>query len=196
MQPSAFLSIDLDFWQLHKDSKYFIDVLNKVFSIKNKVNIYLEHEEMLGDVNISKSRILINIDYHDDYRMSCNEELNCSNWVDYVTWKKDGHYIWISPYDGLYLQKEIHKPDKWMKNETFFRPMRILNKYNIENCSICISPDHFMYYENCVYKLFGDIYKKNIDKIICTSNAHEEISRMYDIYKSEIEYSRKRSNCS
>ena len=187
MKTDAFLSIDLDYWQVTSGEKSLRDVLDIALCL-DKINLYIEHDEIINDVNNSNARVLINIDYHDDYTMEDPLEAHCGNCI---TWKKTGKYIWVSPYNGVSVKKV--KTSEWLDYNQYVRPVKVLKKYNLAGCSICISPFHYSSYCNCVYKIFPDIYIENKKKIICDESCEEVVMQMKNIYEEEKKYSRKRS---
>jgi hypothetical protein len=188
MKQLAFLSIDLDYFDGTISGKTFDELMNFIFSNLKKIKIYVEHEEILEDVNSSKARTLINIDKHDDYTYTSSKnrnQLNCGNWVDFVSWKKSGEYIWVLPYyNYFFLGKQRKNQDKWGKDRFIsYRPMNLIKKHEIENCSICISPNHFIRYDCYVCKNLIRIINKNKDKIICSNDVIDHAEHLNKMYK-------------
>lgn len=108
-----FLSLDIDFFNLsnHKplgqkpkifESKAaLLATLERITDLAKKTNIPLHavtnHQQMLGAVNNSQAERLVNIDFHSD--LCCVDsnlhEINCGTWINYITWRSEGKYLWI-----------------------------------------------------------------------------------------------------
>ena len=100
-KPYIYLSIDMDYWDDHKQAE--IDINNVVTIAKRKnipVNAVMNHQQLLKFANNSKSRILVNFDKHSDLTDTDIDELSCGSWVSYVKWASEGTYVWVSPQSG------------------------------------------------------------------------------------------------
>lgn len=108
-----FLSFDIDFFnksnhepESKQPSQFqrteaLKSTLEKLTALSEKLEIPLwavtNHQQMLGAVNASNADRLVNIDYHSDLCCAdgCLRELNCGTWINYVTWRNEGKYLWI-----------------------------------------------------------------------------------------------------
>lgn len=102
----GYLSIDLDFFEVHKDRMIGYDMMNffdNLFVQYNKVYLCREHHNMLEDINRIKPDVLVNLDWHSDIAGFNSDssnmelhELDDGTWVDYVEGSKL-LYVWIYP---------------------------------------------------------------------------------------------------
>ncbi len=108
-----YLSIDIDYWRLNQSG--YIDFLCNVAKLNKKIIVVHSHECLLDDIDDSKCKTLINVDYHSDlcethgdvsagiYNGLPKDEgnkpikLNEGVWVNFVRWRHSGNFLWIYP---------------------------------------------------------------------------------------------------
>lgn len=94
MSRDTYLSIDLDYWN---KAPFEPALLDAVFARGERPHVTLDHHDLLphADAHPELSH-LVNIDYHSDL-LSTHEPPHIGNWVNYVSWREHGHYLWILP---------------------------------------------------------------------------------------------------
>jgi len=155
----SYLSIDLDFWTTHDNGRSAGQFFNKVFALNVPILFVHEHEELLQDINKSKSDILYNVDYHSDLcsdnELIKGEKPNDGTWANFVSWKRRGEYIWICPNiktcykggkgDGICCGDWRLDPFK-TKKESFWKSVSLTQKLNtidwrtVKQVGVCLSP--------------------------------------------------------
>jgi hypothetical protein len=93
----TYLSVDVDFWCDAEQARQQLHLLLKSRSLRRITTACMNHQQMLREVNASGARRLRNIDAHSDLAEQNVEVLNCGTWVSYVSWRKEGEYIWVRP---------------------------------------------------------------------------------------------------
>lgn len=153
----AYLSIDLDFWKEHCDSRSSTNFFNKVFALNVPMLFVIEHEELLKDINKSKTNVLYNVDYHSDLcsnnELKKNEKPTDGSWVNYVTWQKKGEYYWICPsYEMCYEEQNgtccgtkgldpfKHKKESTWKSIEVTQKLNTIDWRTIKKIGVCLSP--------------------------------------------------------
>jgi hypothetical protein len=96
---NTYLSVDVDFWLEPTRAREQLYRLMQHIG-KRPIIAVMNHQQMLREVNASKAKRLTNIDAHSDLAESSVSKLNCGTWISYVTWRKQGEYIWIRPDVG------------------------------------------------------------------------------------------------
>ena len=109
MSTGIYLSIDLDFWGiLDVDDPVtgLVAFLDKVAALNlvKPVKVVIDHHDLLLDIEESKCRRIINVDYHSDL---VDEEdpigVDCGTWGNYIPWKAEGIFEWRYPsYEQCY----------------------------------------------------------------------------------------------
>jgi len=108
---SSYLSIDLDYFttvtsrgtHVFDDQKDYHKFFNTIFTKNIPVLLVDSHEMILDHVNSFPSDILYNMDYHNDVFPVCTMDLKhgygleCGSWGNFVSWRKDGTFIWCLP---------------------------------------------------------------------------------------------------
>lgn len=163
MKKTTFLSIDLDFWGPTR-SGACTKFINKILSLGALVKCYIEHDHMLRRINAPENqelKILANVDFHDDLMEvdDCNiairRGLTCANWVEYVSWRQSGKYLWCSPDkkaalsmgDGICgeffgdLTKSYGKTSSW-KKISVVDGIRGFSYDAVAEVGICLSPHY------------------------------------------------------
>jgi hypothetical protein len=92
----TYLSVDLDFWIDPTRAREQLYRLMQHIG-KRSIIAVMNHQQMLAYVNASGAKRLINIDAHSDLAESSVRKRDCGTWISYVTWRKQGEYIWIRP---------------------------------------------------------------------------------------------------
>lgn len=92
--PDTYISIDLDYWNKASHDPWLLDA---VFASGKPIAVTLDHHDLLPhlEAQAGLSRV-VNVDYHSDF-FSTHEPLHCGNWVNYVSWRARGHYLWVLP---------------------------------------------------------------------------------------------------
>ena len=95
-----YLSIDIDFW---RDEHLAVSCIEKVVLGAKRSGIPIvavtNHQQLLGHVNKSDAETLVNLDLHSDLDGDANE-LHCGTWVEYVSWRKHGTYVWLRTHSS------------------------------------------------------------------------------------------------
>ena len=108
----TFLSVDLDFWCLHKKrTESFEHLMFKLFKLGVPINCVMYHHEMLSLVNEQPIDKLINIDYHSDFADIDNNRLtkeyfNEGTWINFVEESNKSEFLWIYPQKSCTLTTE------------------------------------------------------------------------------------------
>lgn len=106
-----FVSIDVDYWAFGKynadgPAPFWPSVpleryLNQVTELARQkgipISCVMNHNQMLEKVCKSNADQLFNIDSHSDLCSKDVEVLNCGTWISYVSWRKQGEYVWFTP---------------------------------------------------------------------------------------------------
>jgi hypothetical protein len=98
VRTGSYLSIDLDYWDLLGGERA-LRFLGRVFALCVPIYVCGSHESLLLDPEITKVRKLLNVDFHSDYQVwpQKGSPLTCGNWVNHVSWKQEGVYVWHFP---------------------------------------------------------------------------------------------------
>lgn len=120
----TYLSVDVDFFNGRSDEileEYLKNLLK--YSKDNDVPLVAvtNHQQLLGFVNKSEARKLVNIDEHSDLTDNSYHVLECGTWVSFVKWRKEGVYRWI--YSGSYPSRGDCNGDY-----TIFHSERIIDR--------------------------------------------------------------------
>ena len=100
----TYLSIDTDFWnglppsRLRRDCERIVSALR---ARRVPVVAVMNHQQMLPYVSDAPARRLLHIDQHSDLCDSEVAELNCGSWVSFVSWRREGEYIWLRRHHVL-----------------------------------------------------------------------------------------------
>lgn len=95
MEPTLFLSVDIDFWHLPGPAESTLSSLVKFVRDRGiPLTVVMNHQQMLRQVNASPARILVNLDEHSDLVDRDVTDLTCGTWVSYVRWRAAGAYLW------------------------------------------------------------------------------------------------------
>jgi hypothetical protein len=151
---SAYLSIDLDFWSKHKDTKAATRFFRKVMGLNVPVTFVIEHEELVNDIKKVKGlKTLYNVDYHSDIiaKEECEEdEPEDYNWANYIPQSKQADFFWILPsrkcndtYEGLCHADGINpfdEPEKSGWKSCQIQTQSFINWKNITRVGVCLSP--------------------------------------------------------
>lgn len=97
MKPLCYLSIDIDFWPSPRYAEEPLRRLFDRFMSRVPVRAVMNHHQLLRHVDASPARVLVNLDWHSDFKggVDC---LSCGSWVSYVRWRGEGEYVWACPY--------------------------------------------------------------------------------------------------
>jgi len=153
----AYLSIDLDFWMNQTTPQRANEFFSKVFALDVPKLFVVEHEELIDDVDESNADILYNLDFHSDIcsenQIYKGESPEDGTWVNFVSWKKQGEYVWICPdivecYDcasGICHGEDEYDPFKY-QTECAWRSIILTQKLKtidwgaISHVGVCLSP--------------------------------------------------------
>jgi hypothetical protein len=177
MAPTAYLSIDMDFFNGLKPNKVF-DVLDQLFwyvvymtpltlwNTKGPVIAVQNHQQLLQHANERPSGVLINVDQHSDMQESKTiSELHCGNWVNFVKWRKNADYLWVRSREicwgncnGCSNLVRWNSDHQWREAKTVRRSSNILDplikNYVLTGVGLCLSPDYvFSDLEPVFYKI-------------------------------------------
>jgi hypothetical protein len=179
----VYLSIDLDYWANHclfsaKQCNTFFKKLADV-NVK-KFKFVKHHEGLLRHASDNNCDTLVNVDFHSDltnlYSNGIKSELNEGTWVSFVSWRKEGSFIWMLPSKSFeewgYCQDTtiIRKfEDLNFKNTGWKKIKKQIGTRNIkwkDVCAvgICLSPEWLEYSEplRCVLpSLFGNVVSRS-----------------------------------
>jgi hypothetical protein len=150
----AYLSVDLDFWSKHQDTKSATRFFRRVLGLNAPVTFVIEHEELIDDINKMKNmHTLYNVDYHSDIiaEIDCIDEIpEDYNWANYVNNRENADYFWIMPnkkcndtWEGLCHSDGINPFDEpgmsgW--KDCQFKTMSFINWKEITRVGVCLSP--------------------------------------------------------
>jgi len=107
----SYLSIDLDYWAVHKDVVKDINHSTRFFRKIKQLNIPMyvvySHEQLLPHINENECECLYNIDYHSDISGYFNVEEKQKwlkknkpvdgTWAMFVDWRKKAKFVWRYP---------------------------------------------------------------------------------------------------
>lgn len=169
MKEPAFLSIDIDYWNNYYHAEWvkksMIKTLEKIYAHARQNSIPLScvtnHQQMLKLVEAAGKqgvRTLVNVDTHDDVVPKDVTDFNCGTWISYVSWRKEGKYIWIHrPHCGQYCGGyptngyDNNEWIEWLRMWEINRGVRALRgrylgelfkKYSFTHISFCESPSY------------------------------------------------------
>jgi len=101
MKRDTYLSLDLDYWRKAKNAKGVESFFYNLFQLKREFFLVKSHDQLLGDINSSQCSSLINVDFHSDVAEDNVDgkplRLNEGTWVNFVTWKTTGSFLWLHP---------------------------------------------------------------------------------------------------
>jgi hypothetical protein len=97
-----YLSVDLDYWKEHDTPTAANVFFRRLLSLKKRMYVVRNHQQLIKHIKAfpPKDDILVNVDYHSDIIEGWNirsTQLTCANWVNYVPFRKRGHFIWLYP---------------------------------------------------------------------------------------------------
>lgn len=157
----TFLSIDVDYWSLgHRNPSISLDDFLRKITIGARskgipISAVMNHNQMLRKVCMSPARRLYNIDTHSDLASSNVSNYNCGTWISYITWRREGEYIWHCPPhqksfgdcnggENIFTDKRVKKHlSDWGNVDrvasSVIAPVDELLKDCVEIC-VCMSP--------------------------------------------------------
>lgn len=154
----CFLSIDTDYWT--SPNKAYI-ALNSLFGyLQNHPTptiAVMNHQQLLGYVNDSKSDLLINVDTHADIAAEDQflTELNCGTWLSFVKWRKQADYLWVR--SGYIWQgncngvagERWNRGHGWNSAKTKKMPenldlVDLVKDYELTGVGLVLSPDYIV----------------------------------------------------
>jgi len=97
---NVYLSIDLDYWQKHRNPKACTAFFQKVWKLGLPVYVVMDHHHLLPHVNASDCDTLVNVDYHSDLadvRPGYVLDFGEGTWTNFVDWRWGGTLIWHYP---------------------------------------------------------------------------------------------------
>lgn len=115
-----YLSIDLDYWCKDKTPRRVNAFFKKVFALREEIMVVESHERLLSHINHCKGcDVLCNVDFHSDFvgnyhfkkEDGTKDKPMDANWVNFVSWRKKGHYIWVCPFKQCYRNLFRLKPE-------------------------------------------------------------------------------------
>jgi hypothetical protein len=151
---SSYLSIDLDFWKEHKDTKSATRLFRKVLGLNAPVTFVIEHEELVADIKkVKKLDTLYNIDYHSDIiaQEDCSHpDPEDYNWANYIPQSHKADFYWILPnmkcndaWEGLCHADGINpfnEPERSGWKSCQIKTQSFVDWRNIERVGVCLSP--------------------------------------------------------
>jgi len=174
---STYLSVDLDFWSQHNDTKSATRFFRRVQGLNVPVTFFIEHDEMVQDIKkVKELTPLYNVDYHSDIiaHKERGDYAEDYNWANFIPGSKKADYTWILPnrkcynlYEGLCHGDGIDpfdEPEKSGWKSCTVDTMSKINWKNIVRVGVCISP------------------------IYITVKTVAPVLRKYDISRQEIEH--------
>jgi hypothetical protein len=94
-----YTSIDIDFFNSIGTFAETEEYLNHVFHTVKECKIpciaVMNHQQLIPFVSVCPARQLINLDEHSDLGNEEDTWLSCGSWVNYITWRNRGEYIWL-----------------------------------------------------------------------------------------------------
>lgn len=195
------LSIDLDFWA---GSNFPIGpaelFLEYVFKAVDRLRVYESHEQVLPQVNGSGCNILINLDFHSDFYMGSPdpndnpENAGDGDWVDFVSWRKNGSFFWLPPCndhllpygagrcDRLWHRSPWPQPpiehNQWKRVGYLLDPRTQIRWQDVQDVSVAISPDYLdttPLSEDGIWNLLGITVHPDYTHCYAPGNEDEEI---------------------
>jgi hypothetical protein len=168
MKRTAYLSIDMDYWDhAYNAFNCLQNLFQKLYTHDfkmwhqkyNPIVAVMNHQRLLPHVNERRSDLLINIDKHSDISSEENlKDLNCGSWVSYVKWRKSANYlwtrqhsIWIGNCNGYdrehYKENPWNKGHGWNDTKTVARGdcldiYSFTKDYQLTGVGLCMSPDY------------------------------------------------------
>ena len=95
----TYLSIDLDYWS-YSTEQSAVRCFDRVFSLGLPIYVAPYHHQLLTHMNESACDTLINVDFHSDLcdlHDPPHDLLNEGTWGNFVSWQKNGRFIWRYP---------------------------------------------------------------------------------------------------
>lgn len=148
-----YLSVDIDYWTNSSSVRMLFELGKLIEDCRAApapvpITAVMNHQQLLWNVNRTSARRLVNLDYHSDISDKDATELHCGNWVSYVTWRRDGEYIWvrpeIDPSLGACNDSGWDKGSDWKKvTSTVRAPSKLSLRKLLRNCKgigLCMSP--------------------------------------------------------
>jgi hypothetical protein len=147
-----YLSIDIDFWRTPKVAQAsLIQLFDKLPTDIDRVAV-MNHQQLEKFVSKSNARTLINIDTHSDLSEASTTDFNCGTWVAYVSWRKEGKYIWYRGHNDTDVGscnsgKPWMEGTDWLSYKTAFRKQSFdfsskLDISNVVGVGLCLSPSY------------------------------------------------------
>jgi len=105
----TYLSIDLDYWRNHTSPEACTRFFKAVWKTGLPVYTSFYHHHLLGHVNESGCRRLINVDYHSDLSDLVSGHVLTfeeGTWVNFVDWRHKGEFIWRFPSTQICVNEE------------------------------------------------------------------------------------------
>ena len=178
MSNKTYLSIDISFWkEAETAEKAITNILDNIPKGTPTIAV-MNHQQLLKAVNASKASTLINIDTHSDFTGKDVRALNCATWTAYVTWRKEGKYIWyrsgVTDDEGRcdWNGDAWNSDSDWKASKTAHRGQRYdfskaLDLKSVVGVGICLSPDFNMDRRMAYEKratTFEDVFKGLVHK--------------------------------
>ena len=183
MKKTAYLSIDMDFWDKPENAfECLHNLLQSLYISNNKmweqdsspIIAVMNHQQLLPHVKNRQSDILINIDKHSDICAEKNlNDLNCGSWVSYIKWRRTSDYLWVRQHsvwmgncNGYDLmtgsERYWNKGHGWYSAKTIKKNDKIdicdlVKKYQLTGVGLCMSPDYIGHPE--LEKIFKTIVR-------------------------------------
>ena len=158
MKEKVYLSIDIDYWSKHSQSrKEAIEYIDEVIKLcPQNIKCVIYHHRLLPHINKSKSDTVYNIDFHSDLSDRVpNYCMNEGTWANFVKFKSTGKFIWFYPFKECYdflgrCDSEENPFDSptdvagWRHAEhKLYKPsLDWLKTKDITGIGFCISPDY------------------------------------------------------
>jgi len=118
MKQRIYLSVDLDYWcaglALWSGA---IRTMQKLIKLGKPIIMVADHGTMIEHINSHPADCLINVDAHSDIWgydsvRRIGNSVDCSNWVNAVSWQKGKEYIWFHPHKtGVWDEGFCHGED-------------------------------------------------------------------------------------
>jgi hypothetical protein len=109
-----YTSIDIDFFNDIATTDETDAYLDYIFQTVKECSIpcvaVMNHQQLIPFVNACPARQLINLDEHSDLGNEEETWLDCGSWVNYITWRNRGEYVWL--HAGSLIAGECSGGDK------------------------------------------------------------------------------------
>jgi hypothetical protein len=153
----AYLSVDLDFWMNHENTRDAYIFFKQVFNLPVPITLVIEHEELIPDVNkLQDITTLYNVDYHSDivdwkHAIKDMKEPQDYDWVNFVRGKTKAEFVWVLPQEECYYKEEgvchgnedsdpfRYQTSRW-KQTRFTDNLYEIEWKQIERVGVCLSP--------------------------------------------------------